>query len=130
MVKAINRQREAGKKVVLKADPGLRRGAMAISAAMAAKDDLKTDGDPFKLIAERDLEGREIHLQMIGNVPTPEEAAKELLGDEPEQLDACREIGIGYAQAKSGTPYWCAIFARPVGIRAHSGRSETPSNHA
>lgn len=118
VVKEINRQREAGRKVLLKADAGLGRAAMAISAAMAAKDDLKTDSDPFKLIAERDLEGREIRLHMSANVPTPEEAAKELLGSEPEELDTSREIGIGYARAKSGTPYWCAIFARPVGIRA------------
>jgi uncharacterized protein YkwD len=117
VVKEINRQREAGRKAVLKADPGLGRAAMAISAAMAAKDDFKIDSDPFKLIAEKDLEGREIHLQLSANVPTPGEAAKELLGEEPDQLDAFREVGIGYAQAKSGTPYWCAIFAKPVGIR-------------
>ena len=28
------------------------------------------------------------------------------------------EIGVGYAVAKSGTPYWCAIFAKPVGAGA------------
>jgi uncharacterized protein YkwD len=118
VVKEINREREAGKKVVLKADKGLGRAAMAISAAMAAKDSFEINGDPFKLIEEKDLEGREIHLQLSANVPTPEKAARELLGEQPDQLDAFREVGIGYAQAKSGTPYWCAIFAKPVGIRA------------
>ncbi len=39
---------------------------------------------------------------------------KSLLGDDPAELDGLREVGVGYAIAKSGTPYWCAIFARPV----------------
>ena len=51
---------------------------------------------------------------MSANVPTPEKAAKELLGEDADQLDSFREIGVGYALAKSGTPYWCAIFAKPV----------------
>ncbi len=118
VVKEINRQREAGRKVVLKAEPKLARAAMAISAAMAAKDSFETGSDPFKLIDAKDLEGRDIHLQLSANVPTPEKAAKELLGEQPDQLDGCREIGVGYALAKSGTPYWCAIFAKPVGNRA------------
>ena len=91
---------------------------MAISAAMAAKDSFEIGGDPFKLIGEKELEGREIHLQLSANVPTPEKAASELVGEQSDQLDGCREIGIGHALAKSGTPYWCAIFAKPVGIRA------------
>ena len=53
-------------------------------------------------------------------MPTPEQAAKELKGEEAAQLDSFREIGVGYAQAKSGTPYWCAIFAKPAGIKRPS----------
>ena len=117
MVKEINRDREAGRKVLLKPEPKLGKAAMAISAAMAAKDSLEIDGDPFKLIDEKALQGREIRLQMSANVPTPEQAAKELKGEEADQLDSFREIGVGYAQAKSGTPYWCAIFAKPVGVK-------------
>ena len=87
VVKEINRDREAGRKVLLKAEPRLGRAAMAISAAMAAKDSLEIDGDPFKLIDEKALEGREIRLQLSANVPTPEQAAKELLSKEGEELE-------------------------------------------
>jgi uncharacterized protein YkwD len=117
VVKAINRDREAGGKVLLKPESRLGKAAMAISAAMAAKDHFEIDGDPFKLIDGKALQGREIRLQMSANTPTPEEAARELKGEEAAQLDSFREIGVGYAQAKSGTPYWCAIFAKPVGLK-------------
>ena len=114
VVKEINRDREAGHKKLLKAEPKLGKGAMALSAAMAAKDSLEVD-DPFKIIGEKAIEGKEIRLQLSANVPTPEAAAKELLGEDADQLDSFREIGVGYALAKNGTPYWCAIFAKPVG---------------
>jgi uncharacterized protein YkwD len=117
VVKVINGDRETGRKVLLKVEPKLCKAAMAISTAMAAKESLEIDGDPFKLIDEKAIQGREIRLQLSVNVPTPEQAAKELKGEEPAQLDSFREIGVGYAQAKSGTPYWCAIFAKPAGFK-------------
>jgi len=44
------------------------------------------------------------------------------LGDDPAELEGFREVGVGYAIAKSGTPYWCAIFARPVGDKPKAVR--------
>jgi uncharacterized protein YkwD len=125
VVKDINRDREAGRKVLLKLEPKLGKAAMAISTAMAAKDGFEIDGDPFKLIDEKALQGREIRVQMSANVPTPEQAAKELKGEDAAQLDSFREIGVGYAQAKSGTPYWCAIFAKPAGIKRPGNPNKT-----
>lgn len=114
VIQAINRERELGKKSLLKAHAKLGEAAMAISSAMAAKDSFETGSDLFKLIDKNTLEGREIHLQMSSNVPTPEVAAKELLGEKPDELDSFWEVGVGYALAKNGTPYWCAIFAKPT----------------
>jgi uncharacterized protein YkwD len=114
VVKLINREREAGGKEVFKADQDLGRAATALSGAMAAKDSLEIDGDPFKLIDAKTLQGRDIRVQLSANVPTPEQAAKELLGQAGEELTIFREIGVGYALAKGGTPYWCAVFAKPV----------------
>ena len=123
VVKEINREREAGGKVPLKAEPKLGRAAMAISAAMAAKDSLDID-DPFHFIDQDALQGRTIRLQMSANVPSPKDAAKELQGEHPDRLDDFREIGVGYMQAKSGTPYWCAIFAK------RAQRSRVPKTRA
>ena len=89
---------------------------------MAAKDSLEIEGDPFKLVDEKALEGREIRVQFSANFPTPEQAAKELKGEDAAQLDSFLDIGVGYAQAKSGTPYWCAIFAKPVALKRPGNR--------
>jgi uncharacterized protein YkwD len=114
VLKQINQDRQARNWEPLKAEPGLSRGAMAISAAMAAKDNLEIDGDPFKLIGDKETEGKDIRLQLSANVPTPAAAAKALVGEEADTLATFRQVGIGYALAKSGTPYWCAIFAKPT----------------
>jgi uncharacterized protein YkwD len=112
VVKQMNRDRESAKQTSLKVESALGRAAMAIAAKMAAKDSLDVPGDPFDLIDEKAVQGRDLRIQLSANVPTPEEAAKELLGKEAKQLFAFRAIGVGYAVAKSGTPYWCAIFAK------------------
>jgi uncharacterized protein YkwD len=114
VLKRINEDRKAQSRQALKADPALGRGAMAISAAMASKDSLEIGGDPFKLIGVKEIEGKDIRLQLSANVPTPEAAAKTLVGADSDPLATFREVGIGYAVAKSGTPYWSAIFAKPV----------------
>jgi uncharacterized protein YkwD len=114
VLKQINQDRQARNWEPLKAEPGLSRGAMAISAAMAAKDNFEIDGDPFKLIGDKETEGKDIRLQLSANVPTPAAAAKALVGEEADTLATFRQVGIGYALAKSGTPYWCAIFAKPA----------------
>ena len=116
VVKHLNREREARRQVLLHVDPALKKGAMAMSAAMAAKDSMEIDGDPFKLIGDTAIDGREIRVQMSANAPTPERAAKSLAGEDLEKLNGFREVGVGYAVAKSGTPYWCAVFAKRAGL--------------
>ena len=125
VLKQINQDRKAHHRPALKAVSTLGRGAMAISAAMAAKDSLEIDGDPFKLVGDKELKGKEIRLQLSANVPTPEAAAKALVGANTDLLASFREVGIGYALAKSGTPYWCAIFAKPTDAKVPSSRERT-----
>jgi uncharacterized protein YkwD len=116
VVKKLNRDRQAAHKPVFKAETKLGRAAMAISAVMAEKDSLEIEKDAFKLIDEQGIRERELRLQLAGNLPNPEDAAKSLSGGEDaKKLDRFREIGVGYTVARNGTPYWCAIFARPVG---------------
>jgi uncharacterized protein YkwD len=112
VVKQINRDRQAAKQPTLKLESALGRAAMAIAAKMAARDNLDIPVDPFNLIDGKAVQGRDLRIQLSANVPTPDEAAKELLGEDPKRLAAFRLIGVGYDVAKSGTPYWCAIFAK------------------
>ncbi len=74
----------------------------------------QTEGDPFKIIDDEGVRLRELRIMLGANAPTPEEATKSLVGEDAEELKAFEEIGIGYAIAENGTPYWCAIFAKPA----------------
>jgi hypothetical protein len=104
-------------------DAALGKAAMAICAAMASKDSLKSDVEPSKLIADQGIKNRALRMQFVSGAPTAVEAAKELVQDTGDELNGMTAVGIGYAIAKSGTPYWCAIFAKPeAGRRAAPGR--------
>ena len=85
---------------------------------MAAKDSPKVETDPKKLIGAIDLHGREICLRLAADVQTAQQAAEALLGHDADRLASYREIGVGYAVAKSGTRYWCAIFAKSAGSKS------------
>jgi len=114
VVQQINSDRKARGRPAARVVPALGRGAMALSKAMAAKDSFKIDTDPFGVLGDQGAEtrGRELKVSLGSNVPTPEEAAKTLIGDEVDQIDEFREVGVGYAIATNGTPYWCAVFSR------------------
>jgi uncharacterized protein YkwD len=114
LVKHLNEDRKKREKPLLKADRTLGKAAMEISALLAEKDTPKLEGDPFKLIKTEAPRGRELRILISGNAPTHVEAAKSLLGEEASELDDFREIGVGYANAKSGTPYWCTILGKPI----------------
>jgi uncharacterized protein YkwD len=114
VVKQINLDRVAAKRSKLKADPALGRAAMKLCANLAAKDSFKLEGDPFKVIDEQGVRLKELRLLFSANAPTPQEATKSLLGKDTEELNAFEEIGVGYAVSEKGTPYWCAIFAKPA----------------
>ena len=115
VVKRINRDRETSGNLPLQIDRRLENAAMVLSAAMAAKDSLTIDGDPLKLIDQNALATSEIHLEVGANIPTPEEAARQLVAERAHELASFRKVGVGYALAKNGTPYWSAVFAKPVG---------------
>jgi len=127
VIKKINLDRVAAKRPKLKAEPALGRAAMKLCAALAKKDALKLEGDPFKGDRRRRGPPTRAPAHVRANASTPEEAAKSLLGEDAEKLYAFEEIGVGYAVAESGTPYWCAIFAKPAPPSACSDRESARS---
>jgi hypothetical protein len=112
LVKHLNEDRKKREKPLLKADRTLAKAAMEISTVMAKRDTSKLEGDPFKLIETEAPRGRELRILLSGNAPTHVETAKSLLGEEAAEFDDFRDIGVGYAIAKSGTPYWCTILGK------------------
>jgi uncharacterized protein YkwD len=113
VIERINRDRRAAHQPELKADPALGRAAMKLCRAMAERDSLEFTGDPFEAIDDKDLRGRELRLGLAAGAPTAEEAMKSLLAQDTAELPTFREIGVGYAIAKNGTPYWCAFLGKP-----------------
>ena len=113
VVERINRDRQAAHQPELKVDPALGRAAMSLCRAMAERDSLEFEGDPFQVIDDKEARGRELRLGLAAGAPTPEDAIKSLLAEDTAELPTFREIGVGYAIAKNGTPYWCAFLAKP-----------------
>jgi uncharacterized protein YkwD len=113
VVERINRDRQAARQPALKVDAALARAAMSLCRAIAERDSLEFEGDPFGVINDKEARGRELRVGLAAGAPTPEEAIKSLLAEDPADLPTFREIGVGYAIAKNGTPYWCAFLAKP-----------------
>jgi uncharacterized protein YkwD len=114
VVKQINKGRQTRHRPRLNVDPKLSKAAMDYSAAMAAKDSLKLKEDPLKVLGGQGPSGRELLLKLGANMPTPDDVVRSVVGDDPKEIDSFEEIGVGYAMARSGTPYWCAIFSKPI----------------
>ncbi len=130
LVKYLNEDRKKNKKPLIKAETKIGKAAMEISAVMAKKDTSKLEGDPFKLIETEAPRGREFRIMLAGNAPTHVEAAKTVLGDDSGALDDYREVGVGYAVAKNGTPYWCIILAKQVIEKPRAVRIRERQNKA
>ena len=97
---------------------------MALTAAMADKDSLEVDGDPFKIIGEKVIEGREIRLQLSANVPTAETGGQGTPRRRHDQLDSFREMGLA-------TPWPRAVLrtgAPSSPNRFVAGRLASPDN--
>lgn len=116
----LNRARSQAKKPRLKVHRQLEAAAQrhahdnAMRDAFRAEDDdgltpvrrLQRDGYQFSRVAESTASGQ----------PTPEEVVRTWLEDKGNReaiLGNFREVGVGYATAKKGNPYWCLIIARP-----------------
>jgi uncharacterized protein YkwD len=128
VIKQINKDRQSRHKPALKADPKLGKAAMTYSAAMAAKDTLKLKDNPLEGLGSQGPRRRELLLKLSSNVPTPEAVTKALVGDDAEEIDSFEQIGVGYAIAKNGTPYWCAIFSKPIAEKPRAVRLRERQN--
>jgi uncharacterized protein YkwD len=130
VVKYVNEDRKKRKKPVLKAETRIGKMAMELSAVMAKNDKSELKGDPFKLIETEAPRGREFRIMASGNAPTHVEAAKAVMGEDASALDDYREIGVGYAIARNGTPYWCTILAKQVIEKPRAVRIRERQNKA
>jgi uncharacterized protein YkwD len=121
VVKAVNQERSKRKRPPLKVNTILSRAAQKYVGDLAARDSLerqKDDPDPLRQIAESSPRFRHLGVLEASYAPSPEEIVKTWLGSanqsEPLLGDQYNEIGVGYATAAKGTPYWVVFLARAV----------------
>lgn len=119
VVDQINQARAKADRPALKAAPKLTEAAETAARDMAENDTLRRrDGGSHALEVVR-REGypyREIQQSLASGYPTPEKLVQSLLNGENRDttiLGDHQDIGVGYARASDGTPYWILLFATP-----------------
>ena len=122
LVEELNKARSEAEARVLKVGPALVETAKAEARRMAGRDALQADAEKGKAPSGLDklAKAQARRYQSIGQslatgYPTAREVVSSLL-ESPDQkktlLGNYDEIGVGYANAEDGTPYWCLILAR------------------
>ena len=120
VVAALNRARADAKKPPLSVAAALQSAALRHARAMAAagkfvaKDD---DGlTPFERVEKSGFRFKRLDESVASGRPTPEAVAQNWL-ESPSSRDhllgASASIGVGYAAASNGVPYWCLLIAEP-----------------
>ncbi|MEO6807796.1 MAG: CAP domain-containing protein [Isosphaeraceae bacterium] len=121
LIDALNKARADAKQPALTLDPKLAEVAqrhahdMAAAAKLAPKD---SDGlTPFDRIQKQRLRYRSLGESDAAGQATGAEVVETWLDSAPHKQNVIGKfsrIGVGYAIAKNGTPYWSVIFGRPM----------------
>jgi uncharacterized protein YkwD len=122
LVAALNKARADAGKPPMSVDPKLAEIARRHAREMAEKDKLDTkDSDglsPLERIQKQRLRYQAFGQSDASGQPTAADVLKSWLDSKVHKdnlLGPYSRIGVGYATAKGGTPYWSVIFARPFG---------------
>jgi uncharacterized protein YkwD len=123
LAERLNHARGDADKPALRVDPRLAQAARAIARDLAAngslKPDDKKDAGPTATDRVKQSGYRFETLSQGGafGSPTPETVLKSLL-ESPDQKAALfgpfTDLGVGYALADDGRPFWCLLMAKPL----------------
>jgi uncharacterized protein YkwD len=121
LVTLVNRKRTDAGMLPLKVNAKLQKTAQVIAQAMAKKDTLQRQRgeDAVALldrVKEAGYQARKISQDMAAGQSTPQAVVQSLMDNEGSQkgiFGDFADLGVSYATAKDGTPYWCLIFATP-----------------
>ena len=121
-VAALNKARADAGKPPMTVDPKLEAIAQRHARDMAERDKLEpkdSDGrTPLERVQQQGLSYRAIGQSDAAGQPTAAELLKSWLESKDHKanlLGTYSRVGVGYATAKGGTPYWSIIFGRPAG---------------
>lgn len=122
LLEQLNKVRAAEGRQPLAADPRLEAAALSEARLMAEQHSLrpKREGQPTSLerVERSGYRFRRLAENMASGQATPEDLAKswkEDRGQKKNVIGDFSQVGIGYATAADGTPYWCVLFAQPAG---------------
>ena len=121
LVRRMNQVRDAAGLPPLKVAPKLAEAAEAVARDAAGRNSIKKEDDGGGLSPQQEVEKRGYAYRQLGQSvssgqPTPAALVRGLLsGPDAEKaiLGDFADVGVGYAIAEKGTPYWCLLFASP-----------------
>lgn len=120
VVKRLNLERIRLKLAPMTVSPALAKAAQAEARAMADRKGLqredKNTTDPIDRIRREGYRFREVAQILGAGQPTPEAALRSLMENSDQKSSLMGnfvDIGVGYATAKDGIPYWCLFLAKP-----------------
>ena len=121
LVRRMDQVRDAAGLPPLKVAPKLAEAAAAVARDGAARHSIKKEDDGGGVSPQREVETRGYAYSQLGQSvssgqPTPAAVVRGLLGGadgEKSILGDFADVGVGYAIAANGTPFWCLLFASP-----------------
>jgi uncharacterized protein YkwD len=116
-----NKSRSAEKLPKVAVSLKLQKAAQGHAEEMAGRRKMTHTGADGSTVLER-VQGQGYRLKRCGeNIAyghyTPEHVMRGWLDSRPHRkniLGSFTQIGVGYATAKNGTPYWCVNFGLPA----------------
>ncbi len=121
LVRRMNQVRDAAGLPPVKVAPKLAEAAAAVARDAAGRGSIEKEEDGGGLTPQQEVETRGYAYGQLGQSvssgqPTPAAVVRSLLtGPDGEKaiLGDFADVGVGYAAAENGTPYWCLLFASP-----------------
>jgi uncharacterized protein YkwD len=120
VIEQINQKRSEAGKPALKEVPALSEAAQAAAQGMARKDTIRGPGGgstAFDMLRREGYASGEIRQSMASGYADPESFVKSLTGSKDRDdmvFGDHTDVGVGYARAEDGTPYWVVLLASPV----------------
>jgi uncharacterized protein YkwD len=121
VLELLNGLRKEPGKEPLEREPRLQAAAQAEAGLLAEQRTLKPNrhGLPslFQRIESAGYKSQRMAVNLASGQPAPEDLARSWSRDRGQKqnvLGDFSQVGIGYATAADGTPYWCVVFARPA----------------
>jgi uncharacterized protein YkwD len=133
LVTLLNQKRIEADLATLQVAPKLVNVATARARAMATHNTLQPqaggDADLPEQLEQEGYPHQQVSQAVASGAPTPTDVMQTLMASESykdQALGSFTDIGVGYATAADGTPYWSLIFGLPRPVEGRGGHQRKP----